>query len=68
MATIIGRDPSVFFEALMATCCVTRPGGRPIIHLKAAPKVSISSLALLPPFIDTYHVLNEVGLFSNPSG
>ncbi len=39
MATIIGRDPSIFFEALLATCCVTRTANRPIIQLKPTAKV-----------------------------
>ena len=38
MATIIGRDPSIFFEALMATCYVSRVAGRPFIQLKPTQK------------------------------
>ena len=38
MATIIGRDPSIFFEALMSTCYVTRMAGRPLIQLKPTQK------------------------------
>lgn len=38
MATIIGRDPSIFFDALMATCYVSRQAGRPFIQLKPVQK------------------------------
>lgn len=34
MATVIGRDPTVFFEALLATCCVSKETGRAVIKLK----------------------------------
>lgn len=40
MATIIGRDPSIFFDALMATCYVNRVAGRPFIQLKPTQKAS----------------------------
>ena len=39
-ATVIGRDPTVFFEALLATCCVVRVAGRPVIQLKPPQKAS----------------------------
>ena len=37
-AAVIGREPSVFLEAVIATCCVSEISGRTMIRLKP-PKV-----------------------------
>ena len=55
MATVIGRDPTVFFEALLATCCVVRVAGRPIIQLKSPQKASHQlSDDCLDPFLQSW--------------
>lgn len=62
-AAVINREPTTFFEAVLATCTIRENNGRPLVVLKRAkvrPK-SLTTVWLFPLFACICPVVNNTG-------